>query len=165
VFGGGGGGIGGEGGWGLGSGKGTGQEKEGADKFVKADGDKDKDKSKKQQPPAAEMETLHIEVLGDAPLKKIAKDGAIDPGKRYRVAGETELRTLPEVQDIVRRRRRGTPPLKRLDIILYQDSPARERPQVANLADWASDLEETASGRLMVDFAVTDRYAPVEGAP
>ncbi len=49
-----------------------------------------------------------------------------------------------------------------MEIIVYQDSPARERPVVADLAEWARDLEDEGKGRLRVDFAESDRYAPVE---
>lgn len=161
LFGGGGGGIGGGGGFGLGAGPSTEKDK---DRTVSEKSDKDKDKegkAKKEPPPVTEKETLRVEVLGDAPLKKIAKSANFDGGKRYRLAGEANLRTLEEVKNVIRKRREEKPSLKQLEVVLYLDSPERQRPQVAMLHDWATDLDEQG-GKLLITFSEMNRYAPLE---
>jgi hypothetical protein len=152
LFGGGGGGLGGEGGFGLG-GPGKGKEQ------TAATSDGEKKEKKEAVTPPGEGDTLRIEVLGDAPLKQIAKAGTFDAARRYRVAGERDLRTLDEVKELIRRRKES---LARLEIVVYRDSPARDRPQVAELVGWARDLENGGKGRLKVDFLEPDRYAPLE---
>jgi hypothetical protein len=100
-------------------------------------------------------------VLGDAPLKKIAKGTSFDASKRYRLVGEPGLRTIEEVQQIIRQGRERKPPLVRLEIIVYLDSPARDRPQVAALAEWVRDLGDPNKGRIRVDYSEPEMEAPV----
>jgi hypothetical protein len=156
LFGGGGGGIGGVGGDSLGSGTSSANDKDesAAKKAEKKDG-----KEKSEDPPGAPNETLTVEVLGDEPLKKLAKG---DTSKRYRVVGEQGLRSLEEVRNLIRTRRDKGPPLRRLEVVLYLDSPDRQGSQVASLVEWANDLEEKGKRWLRVDFSERDRYAPVQ---
>ena len=151
LFAGGGGGFGGPGGMGIGAGEGTGG-------VQKADDVKKNDKKEKETP-QGEGDTLRVEVLGDEPLKKLAKSANFDAARRYRLSGERDLRTLDEVKDLIRQRRSA---LARVEIILYKDSPTDNRPQVADLAAWARDLDNEGKGRLKVDFSEPDRYAPVQ---
>jgi hypothetical protein len=161
LFGGGGGGIGGTGGTGVG-GSGWPREKEKERTSIeKSDKEKEKDGKGKADKPAGEMETIRVEVLGDAPLKKLAKGANFDMSKRYRLAGDMNLRTLDEVQKVIRNRREEKPPLKQLEVVLYLDSPERGRPQVASLVEWANDLDEQR-GKLLITFSEKNTYAPVE---
>jgi hypothetical protein len=158
LFGGGGGGIGGPGGW-WGGGQGKGEADKGKPKEERPEKDKDRKKDKdKSFSPVPPDESLRVEVLGDAPLKKL--EGKFDPHRRYRVGREARLLTLEEVQARVRKRRAGKPPLRRLEVVLYKDSPARDRPQVAALVRWAEDLD--GSERLRVDFSEPEQDAPLE---
>jgi hypothetical protein len=153
LFGGGGGGLGGEGGFGLGAGTGKGKEMTGAVTSA------DEKKEKKEEAAPSQGATLPIEVLGDAPLKVMAKSGNFDPTRRYRVAGERQLRTLAEVKELIRQRKSS---LARLEVILYRDSPARDTRQVAELVTWAGDVDTGGKDRLKVDFSMLDSYAPKE---
>jgi hypothetical protein len=171
LFGGGGGGIGGPGGF-SGAGKSGPQSKDSP--MVQGPKNIDKDRANKKDEEAKNKEkdkdagkdippedTLRIEVLGDAPLRKITKSANFNPEKRYRIEGEPLLRTLGQVKELITNRRARTPPLRRVVIIVYQDSPATDLPQVRGLADWIRDLEPKR-GRLFVDLSEPDRNAPVD---
>jgi hypothetical protein len=152
LFGGGGLGIGGSGGWGFGSGTGRGD----ADKKF-AEKDKDgKDKGGKgtdSTPPAAPDQSLRVEVLGPP---------AMHP-RCYRIQGAAggKLLTLEEVKQAVEQRRKQSPPLRRLVVVLYYDSPVKERPLVQDLAQWADGLGVPGTtDKLRVDF-----FEPAENAP
>lgn len=160
LFGGGGGGIGGEGGYSLGGGGSATSDKD-PSASIKSEKKRD-EKDNSDGPTAAPSETLTVEVLGDSPLKKVAKSETFDRSKRYRVAGEPGLRSLEEVRKRILGRREAGPPLKRLEVVLYLDSPDRQGSPVAELVGWANDLEEKGKRWLRVDFSERDRYAPVE---
>jgi hypothetical protein len=190
LFGGGGGGLGGPGGgWGGGGGADSKNKKDADSKNKAKEKDKEKEKDKdigKTPPPTRRTptartrprrkekdkdigktpppeETLRIEVLGDEPLKKIAKSETPDSRKRYRIQGESKLYTFEEVRKRIKERRSGTPPLRRLVVVVYLDSPARDRPQVRDLEDWARDLEpDPQRGKLKVDFSAPDENAPID---
>jgi hypothetical protein len=162
LFGGGGTGIGGAGGFG-GSG-GTG-EKDG-----KVVADKDKDK---QNPPKVEKKkdidkdlpppegTLQIEVLGKDTLVKIGKSRAAEENKFYRIRGKGRLFTLEEIKKVILNQRVGTPPLRKLQVIVYLDSPDLSKPQVTGLVEWARDLDPTG-GKVDVEQVAPERNAPVD---
>jgi hypothetical protein len=166
LFGGGGAGIGGGGGIFGGAGGGP---KEGVvkqkDETTGKDRDKEKDKADKEDkdkdrakvPPD---ETLRVEVLGDAALKKIARRDDFDGAKRYRAAGKRDLLTLEGVKALVKKRRSDGPTLGKLEIVLYADSPARDRPLVAELESWAKDLPEERQP-LTVTVSDEEGNAPV----
>lgn len=163
LFGGGGGGLGGPGGTGFGgTGKGEGVDKESKrplDKATKPD-DKDKDKSDDGAGPG---ETLVLEVLGEAPLRKLTPKGVVDATRCYRVAGmPARVYGLDEIKALIRQRRAAEPPLSRLEIVVYKDSPDFARPQVAELAAWAREVKNDQGVRLRVDFSEPDRYAPID---
>lgn len=107
--------------------------------------EKDKDKEKGKSEKVTPEESLRVEVLGDAALKRITNRTEIDGTKRYRVAGKRELLTLAEVKELVKQRRGEVPALKRLEVVLYKDSPADEVPFVTLLVGWARDLPEGKS--------------------
>ena len=153
LFGGGGAGIGGMGGWGFGSGSG----KSDGEKTTEV-GKKD-DKSKKSNgeatPPAEE--TLRIEVLGKDTLKK----ADMDASRCYRVEIDerSRLLTMDEVKEAVRKRQAKEPPLHRIEIVLYKDSPDERVPLVSRLRAWAADLN---NGKMKVDISQPDANAPME---
>jgi hypothetical protein len=163
------------GGWGAGGdgfalfgGRGKGPDKEGRkkeDDRKEKDRDRDKGKDRSKATDRDDVpvpsDTLRVEVLGDDALRKIAGNKGFDAAQRYRVSGEGGLHTLDETRKAVLRRRARTPPLRRLEIVVYTDSPSREGAQVTDLESWARDL--AAGGeQLVVDVALRGRPAPVE---
>lgn len=163
VFGGGGSGIGGVGGTDFGSGSLSDSEKSGSPLDKDNKDDPKKPPEEKTDPTTlTDKEIVQVEVLGDAPLKKLAKASSFDANKRYRIPGEPQLYTLDEVRKRIRQAREQSPPLRRLEVILYQDSPDSQRPQVTGLVEWANDLEGKDKPRLRVDFVVRDREAPLD---
>jgi len=155
LFGGGGPGLGGLGGFGLGSGSGRGEGD-------KKPAEKDKDgKGGGNTSPVAPDESLRVEVLGDPALKRIAGGGALDPARSYRVSGAEKLLTLAEVKDAIKQRQRQTPPLRRLVLVLYTDSPKEKLGRVDDLKTWADDLVVPGTeDKLRVDFSLLEEAAP-----
>jgi hypothetical protein len=152
--------VGGSGGLGLGSGTGSGPDND-SGQVVQSDG-KPSEKSVRPDPPLAdEKTTLAVEILGDAPLARRAGATTFDAARRYRIVGEMPLRTLEDIKDVIRQRREGPPGLRRLTVVLYLDSPERQRPQVSALVDWVNDLEARPH-RVQVDFVEKDRHAPID---
>jgi hypothetical protein len=162
VFGGGGPGLGGGGGLGVGPGTGT-----GPDDSPPAILKEPSTESREPPPPASApggSESLRVEVLGKNTLAKMARGRSPDRDRCYRVEnGEgTRLLTLAEVKDLVRQRRKQTPPLRRLEIVLYNDSPARDVPYVAQLSQWAHEQAGADGEKIKVDFSAPDANAPTE---
>ncbi|HWG41315.1 MAG TPA: hypothetical protein VN688_00915 [Gemmataceae bacterium] len=155
LFGGGGPGIGGRGGWGLGSGSGKGEgEGEKTTATVKKDnGDKKTDAD--SQSPAAE--TLRIEVLGADTLKKQDVDGP----RCYRIesAEGPRLLTFTEIKEAIKARQQKQPPLRRIELVLYKDSPDQRVRLVSQLKAWASELD---GGKMKVDLSQPDANAPTK---
>lgn len=149
LFGGGGPGIGGSGGWGIGSGSGKGDTSaETANKNSathKGDG----------ETKAAAGEILRIEVLGKSALKKSDIDGS----RYYRIdTGDgARLLTFADIKDAIKERQRGQPPLRRIEIVLYKDSPDEHVPIVSQLRTWAGELD---GGKMKVDLSQPDADAP-----
>jgi hypothetical protein len=167
LFGGGGGGLGGPGGWGFGSGTGTGEGDSATSGFHEKvqDKGKDKDRRAREPLPARPDETLQVEVLGDPALKKIA-GAKFDPRQCYRIPGRKELYTLKQVEGVIRERLKEEPPLRRIEIVVYSDSPGgvgpAQLPDVADLDRRARDLTANAPGPVRVDLSKQRRPAPVE---
>jgi hypothetical protein len=153
LFGGGGPGIGGMGGWGIGSGTGRGE------------GDKtqaEKDKGGKGAGPGevSADESLRVEVLGDPDLGRIAGAG-FDPRRPYRVEGTEKLLTLEEVKKAVKDRQQQSPPLRRLVLVLYLDSPTEQGGRVEDLKAWADGLVVRGTkDKLRVDVSKLGEAAP-----
>jgi hypothetical protein len=151
LFGGGGAGIGGLGGWGLGSGAG----KDGGEKtteVAKKDGEGAKGDGEAKTP--AE-ETLRIEVLGNAALA----EQDIRAGQWYRIETKEGLRllTFGKVQDAIKNRQQERPPLRHVEIVLYNDSPNEDVPRVGQLKAWARELDD---GKMKVDISKPGADAP-----
>lgn len=153
LFGGGGAGIGGMGGWGFGSGTGKG-ESEQTSKVVKKEGEGKKDESTTQTPAD---ETLRIEVLGSDVLKKADQDLS----RCYRIDTEEgpRFRTFEEIKEAIRKRQEKQPPLRRIEIVLYKDSPEEHVPVVSRLRAWTGELN---SGKMKVDISQPDADAPMK---
>jgi hypothetical protein len=77
--------------------------------------------------------TLRIEVLGEG----------VKEGRFYRLEGETKARTLEELKDAVERVRQEKPGLQKVEIVLYENSPDRDRPAVTELQRWAKQKDLT----------------------
>jgi hypothetical protein len=156
LFGGGGPGIGGSGGWGFGSGRGQGDgERTTHPAKANIDGKKTEGEGK-----TASSQTLRIEVLGGETLQKL---GAKSPHP-YRVReGETQsLLTLDEVKRAIKKRQEQDPPLSRLEVVLYKDSPDKDVPLVKRLVDWGRDLDVKGDGKMKVDITQPDSDAPMK---
>jgi hypothetical protein len=155
VFGGGGLGFGGPGGWGFGQGSGSGTST--------TNGARPPDTRPPQEHPgdgpSAAAETVRVEVLGNAPLEKLSAD----TDHRYRVEDKDgrKLLTLAEVKDYIRERQKREPPLRHVALVVYKDSPAKDKPQVTDLAAWAADLMTADKQKMKVDFVVPDAEAPI----
>ena len=54
-------------------------------------------------------------------------------GRNYRVEGDAEAHTLDEVQALVKQRKSQKPPLQKLVIVLYKDSPSHDHLMVERL--------------------------------
>lgn len=168
---GGGSGFGGAGGWGFGgTGKGAG-EKDKSDKVAKNEEKDKKSEAKdkkseikdiKEDPGIGLGETIRLEVLGDGPLRSIAKGGTFDASARYRFTGRPDLMTFSQAKEAIRDRRGKNPPARRLEIVLYKDSPDRDKEQVKTLTDWANDLKQDGKGGWLVEFSLPDSNAPLE---
>jgi hypothetical protein len=124
LFGGGGGsGFGGTGGWGFGgTGTGPGTKATGE---VQDDGSQPKiqDSGNPLSSPSSE---LRVEVLGNEPIRRFTGNPKADLTRSYRIEGETptRLHNLAEVKKMVEQRLAQQPKLKRIDIIVYRDSPS-----------------------------------------
>jgi hypothetical protein len=151
LFGGGGGGIGGTGGWGFGSGPGKG-DGEKTTEVARKDSDSTKTSGEAVVPAA---DTLRIEVLGRAVLPK--ED--IDMQRWYRIDTEEKprLMTFAEVKETVNGRQKKQPPLRRIAIVLYNDSPAEDVAVVSQLVAWGRDLND---GKMKLDISKRDADAP-----
>jgi hypothetical protein len=153
LFGGGGPGIGGMGGWGFGSGPGKGEGQK-TTEVAKKDKDGKKDNADSKSPAA---ETLRIEVLGGDALKK--QD--LDVSRCYRIdSGEgTRLLTFAEIKEAIKARQQKQPPLHRIELVLYKDSPDQRVPLVSQLKMWAGELDD---GKMKVDVSQPDANAPTK---
>jgi hypothetical protein len=159
--------FGGTGGWLFGGGGGPGGDGADKDKTKEQRREKDRGKEKgkaegkRDTSPARPGSKLSVEVLGDADLKRIA-GSKFDPKKRYRIQGQPGLLNLAEVQKVIRERHEGKPPLREVDVVLYKDSPARDKEQVKALADYAGDLGGKED-RIKVNYSIRpDQDAPPE---
>lgn len=145
LFGGGGTGIGGTGGMGLGAGKGDGNGEK-AVEIGKNHGSADR---------TSADESLRIEVLGRTNLG----ESQIREERWYRIE-TTEgprLLTFAEVKKSIRNRQQQEPPLRRIEVVLYKDSPDERVPIVSQLRTWAGDQD---GGKMKVDILRSDNDAP-----
>jgi hypothetical protein len=96
---------------------------------------------------SAGPDVLRIEVLGDRPEERSHFYRIDDGGSRARL-------TLDELRGRIRDRQAQAPPLKRIVIVLYLDSPDKDKMQVRELQELALDL------KLPAIIVTMDRKAP-----
>jgi hypothetical protein len=157
VFGGGGTGLGGPGGSGTGT-----------DSSRPVDDIKDKKPtdSKDSVPGVTEKgEQLTIEVLGNPDLARLKPSATVDPDHCYRFAeGDGKLLTLDEVKRIILDRQPKTPPLRRIILTLYRDTPAPQQKRVSALKDWTEQLPVVVDGKTLMkdgkDVLITVKLDP-----
>lgn len=144
LFGGGGSGMGGTGGMGFGSGSGEG------------DGEKAIEIGKKHGDAARTSagESLVIEVLGRANLGE--SDIREERWYRIETTEGPRLLTFAEVKRAIHNRQQQQPPLRRIEIVLYKDSPEEHVFIVDRLRRWASDQND---GKMKVDILRSDNNA------
>ncbi|GEM_PF-2979015 len=143
VFSGGGSGIGGEEGLGFGGGAGQANDAKPAETS-----------KEKSIPPQTPDTTLRIEVLGRDALSE--SDFRAERWYRLETAEGPRLLTFAEIKDVIQKRQQGPPLLRRLEIVLYKDSPDERVPIVSQLRSWAS---EQSGGKMQVDLLRPDRQA------
>jgi hypothetical protein len=87
---------------------------------------------------AKDAETLRIDLLGGQRVRE---------ERFYVLAGEEEARTLAGLRDAVvaRRRQADLPPLRGIEIMVYENSVARDHPAVRDLERWARENDLTVS--------------------
>lgn len=160
VFGGGGGGLGGPGGPGLGAGSGT------------ENGKRPKEERPKTTPgdrePLPASAVLRVEVLGDPALQKITgiktTDPKFDRTHRYRIeSGGPKLLTRQEVEERITPDRKPRSPYRRVEIILYKDSPGPNSDDVTKLKGWAENVmsRDDRPVRVLVDDSQRHKDAPI----
>jgi hypothetical protein len=149
VLGGGGFGFGGLGGWGLGSGPGKGPE---TNEVAKKEGDNQGHNGDKETP---QDESLLIEVLG----KDALSEQDFRALRLYRLDTGTgqRLLTFEEVKEAIKKRQDKRPPLSRLEIVVYKDSPNEQNDFVRQLQAWGRDLND---GKMKVDIRKPSGNAP-----
>jgi hypothetical protein len=132
-------------GFGTGKGDGDGDGKPGKQGIYSSTTDdkkNDTDDKKKPGPetPAGE-EVLRVEVLGNAMVRKLADQKAVDENRRYRIAAESQskLLTLDEVVDYIAKRPH-TP--DRLQVVSYKTDtrPQDKAAALERFAELARDL-------------------------
>jgi hypothetical protein len=101
---------------------------------------------------------LRVEVLGPDALKKLSEKPDFE--RCYRVEGESGLLTRPEAKEFILRRQKKEPPLRRVVIVVYKDSPARDKELVTELEAWARDLP-AEGGKMKVDIDLPGEDAPI----
>lgn len=137
LFGTGGGGFGGPGGWGWGSRNGN-SPNENEDKEPPKDGTQD-------GKPGQVEGSIRVEVLGDKAVRRILGEQQFKAERRYRIAGSPELHTLDEVKKLVEERQKQKPPVTKLEVFVYLDSPAEDKPVVTDLYGLAAEHNLTPS--------------------
>jgi hypothetical protein len=148
--------------FGLGGGGPGGGQKEGAKDAVK-DGvkpspkDQGKDLGKEGGKGVAEPPgSARVEVLGEAPLRKLAGTSSPDLTRCYRIGGKGPALSLDEVKKALE----GRAGLKRIQVTVYKDSPE------PGLSGPVNDLLSWARGRGLIgkDFVLDepDIPAPVD---
>jgi hypothetical protein len=157
VFGGGGGGLGGPGGSGLGAGAGK-----GAQSVTGGAGKKGESERPEESPLEPSADSFRVEILSDSALQAIAGDKPFDLERCYRVEGKggAQLLTLPQLKEFIKKRRQENPSLRRLEIVLYKDSPAPDNPYVSDLENWAHELPVNEKETMKVDVSKRDQKSP-----
>jgi hypothetical protein len=101
---------------------------------------KEKKEPAPETPPISLSEEIRVEVLGDPALRRMQGD-RFDASRCYRVEadGSPRLLTLSEAKEMIRLRHQGSPPLRKVVLTLYNDSPANDVPRVSDLKRWTEE--------------------------
>jgi hypothetical protein len=149
---------------GEGPGKGPG---EGSSRMASSSSDTQVKGTDKATTPGPEKsgKTLVVEVLGDDPLREIARKqgGNFDRQRRYRITegGKKVLKSREEIEKIIKEGHLSkTEPLTGLAIKVYQDTPARDT-WVAPLEQFAMKVS-TKESPLKVTQEIESGYAPID---
>jgi hypothetical protein len=142
-------------GWPGGAGPGSGSRQGAAENAVEVGKKNSEGKKNGGEAKTLAGETMRIEVLGRATLS----EADIQAGRWYRIDTDegSRLLTFKEVQETIKNRQKDQPPLRRIEMVLYKDSPDEHVPLVSQLRMWASDL---SGGKMKVDISQPDADAP-----
>jgi hypothetical protein len=113
--------------------------------------------------PLRPSDTLEVEVLGIHAVKALVGKASYDSGKWYRVHTPegTKLMTLEEVKKFIAPDEETTH-YRRLVLVIYGDSPNRDKAQVTDLQNWANSfLLKDGKGKINVELVEKDEDAPV----
>jgi hypothetical protein len=90
-----------------------------------------------------------------APLSVTMLGGArVLDGRFYRVAGESQPKNLDEVKSLIRKRQADG--LRSVEIVIHDDSVARDHAAVAALRDWAAERDL----RVTLSFSTSGESTP-----
>jgi hypothetical protein len=115
-------------------------------------------------PAVSVSEVLRIEVLGDPALARMVGK-QFDGSRCYRVEtdGQVRMLTLAEIKDMLRKRQEVDPPLRKVVLTLYNDSPDKDVLRVSELRRWVEDeLPPRASEKVVVDVESLGQDAPAK---
>jgi len=103
---------------------------------------------------------MSIEVLGRDSLNK----GEADASRWYRIDRDKgpQLLTYDEIKEAIKQRRKGQQPLRRIKIVLYENSPAQDVLVVKQLVDWIKDLDAKGGDKVKVDSSGPGANAPMK---
>jgi hypothetical protein len=90
-----------------------------------------------------ESETLTVEVLSEPDLKRVHSK-PLNPNNPaptpYRILnGDGKLRSRPEIQEYIEKRQKRKPPLRKIILVLYKETPRELQEPVYSLKTWAED--------------------------
>ncbi len=111
-------------------------------------------------------DAVTIEVLGEDDIKRIDPDrfkkGELDHCYRL-FDGDRRLLTLDQIKEAIEGRQQRSPPLQRIILIRYKDTPGVVQDPVANIKNWAEQLPVLVDGRpTLVDGRDKRVYVEVE---
>lgn len=100
-------------------------------------------------------EIMRIEVLNKNTLSE--SDSQAKRWYRIEMIEGLQLQTFAEIKQAIKNRQQENPPLLRIEIVLYKDSPDKQLPVVSDLQTWARELND---GKMKVDISQPDADAP-----
>ena len=102
----------------------------------------EKERTKKEDKRPVAGEPVRVEILGEKALKALKQPTRPYRGYRFQGDEEKKLYDLDGLKAVLRERRQKDPSL-RVVLVIYKDSPDRELPVVAELAEWLTKEEIT----------------------
>jgi hypothetical protein len=98
--------------------------------------------------PGADRQTDKANQPGSEVLRVVMLGGDRVSGQRfYLVEGDKDPKNLPDLQERIQARQedKDKPPLKSIEIIIYEDSVSQEHPAVRDLKRWATQHDLTVT--------------------